>query len=276
MSNIDEKIKIHVLHTGKVYVDEALPNRDVSRNPIAYTGIFRSLKRRVWIPISVYLIEHPQGLVLFDTGWHTEVRTNPIKHETLLIWFSAKPMLPEGQSVNEQIKALGFKTSDLEYVFLSHLDVDHVSGVRLVKDAKNIMVSEEEKKAGDSRQLRYYKGFWDGVELKPFSWKKMNIGPEHQGLDVFGDGKILLVSTPGHSQGSCSMMIQNHGKFVLLSGDNGYAKDSWEKMRLPGPVYDKTAMIKSLEWVLNMSKKKECMEVLANHDLEVKPHIIEI
>ena len=44
---MEKKIKIHVFHTGEVGVDPAVPFRDVSRNPIAYTGLFRSKKRRI-------------------------------------------------------------------------------------------------------------------------------------------------------------------------------------------------------------------------------------
>lgn len=61
-------IKIHVLQTGRVSVDIGVPLRQ--KNPFAVTGFFRSAKHRVWLPVTSYLIEHPNGLVLIDTGWH--------------------------------------------------------------------------------------------------------------------------------------------------------------------------------------------------------------
>ncbi|UXR70340.1 MULTISPECIES: hypothetical protein [unclassified Staphylococcus] len=54
-------IKIHVLHTGEVIVDEALPFGYESNRPLAWTGLFRSKKHQISIPVSVYLVEHPKG-----------------------------------------------------------------------------------------------------------------------------------------------------------------------------------------------------------------------
>lgn len=269
-------IKIHVFHCGEVGVDPAVPFRDVSKNPIAYTGLFRSPKKRIWLPVSAYLIEHSKGLVLYDTGWHSDVRTNPVEHESWKLHFASKPKLPEGQAIDEQVKAAGFKMSDIDYVFVSHLDVDHASGLRLVKDAKHVMTSEEEYKSGQSKQVRYYSGLWEGVNLEAFKLSDSKYGPFLKSFDVFGDERVIMIFTPGHSQGSCVMLVQNNGKFVLLTGDTGYARSSWEDLRMPGPVYDKNDIMKSLKWVQEMSQKETCVEVLANHDPEVKPHVIEL
>ena len=144
---MNENIKVHIFHCGEVGVDPAVPFRDISKNPIAYTGIGRSSKLRIWLPVSAYLIEHPKGRVLVDTGWHTDVRKNPIKHMSPALYMASKPKLPEGKAINEQLSKLGIDTKDLNYVFLTHMDCDHASGIRLVKDAKKIMISEEEFKS---------------------------------------------------------------------------------------------------------------------------------
>ena len=95
------QIKIHVLHTGEVGVDPAVPFRDVSRNPLAYTGLFRSAKRCIWLPVSAYLIEHPKGLVLVDTGWHRDVRVNQKKHMSWPLNLASKARLPVGEAIDE-------------------------------------------------------------------------------------------------------------------------------------------------------------------------------
>lgn len=56
----------------------------------------------------------------------------------------------------------------------------------------------------------------------------------------------------------------------------GYTKESWENIRLAGPLSDKDNMIKSLKWVQTMAKDKNCVEVLATHDPNIKPHVIEL
>lgn len=269
-----QNIKIHVFHTGEVGVDPAVPFRDVSKNPIAYTGLFRSSKRRIWLPVSAYLIEHPKGLILIDTGWHHEVRVNQKKHMTWKLNLASKARLPIGEAVDEQLQALGIKPRDLDYVFLSHLDVDHVSGIQLVKEAKNILTSREELESAMKGDIRYAKSLWKDVDLQAFEMQPSANGPFGRSYDVFGDGTVVLVDVSGHTKGMSATLIQNNGKFVLLTGDCGYAKDSWEKMRLPGPLYDKERMKKTLEWVREMSQKEGCIEILATHDPEVKPHVI--
>ncbi len=270
------KIKIHVFHTGTVGVDPAVPFRDTSKNPIAYTGIFQNPKRRIWLPVSAYLIEHPKGMVLVDTGWHRDVRTNPKKHMSWKLHFASKAKLPKGEAIDEQLLELGIKPQDLDYVFLSHMDVDHISGVGLVKDAKQILVSKEELDAANKGEIRYSNRLFKDVNIDTFEMESSKYGPFKRSYDVFGDETVLMIDIAGHSKGTVATLIQNNGKFVLLTADCGYAKDSWESMRLPGPVSDKNKMIKTLQWVRDMDHDENCIKVIANHDPEIKPQTIEL
>ena len=270
------KIKIHVFHTGTVGVDPAVPFRDTSKNPIAYTGLFQSAKRRIYLPVSAYLIEHPKGLVLVDTGWHSDVRINQKKHMSWRLNFASKAKLPEGEAIDEQLSLLGIKPKDLDYVFISHMDVDHISGLTLVKDAKQIFATKAELDAVNKGEIRYSKRLYEGVDIKPFEMTPSEHGPFKRSYDVFGDGTVLMVDVAGHSKGTAATLIQNNGKFVLLTADCGYAKESWENIRLPGPLSDKKKMIDTLKWVKDMSNKEGCVEILATHDPEIKPHVIEL
>ncbi|MDU3521784.1 MAG: N-acyl homoserine lactonase family protein [Clostridium saudiense] len=269
-----EKIKINTLNCGEVGVDLAVPFRDVSKNPIAYTGIGRSKKLRVWLPVTSYLIEHPKGNILIDTGWHTDVRSKPIKHLSPLLYIASKPKLPNGKAVNEQLEKLNIQTKDLDYVFLTHMDCDHASGLELVKDAKRIMISKEELEAIIKGNVRYSKRFWSGINIEGFTMEYSEYGPFNRGYDVFGDGTVVLIDTKGHTEGNVVVMVKNNNKFILITGDCGYAKDSWENLRIPGPLVNKEDMITSLKWIRNMANKKECMGVFATHDLKVKEGII--
>lgn len=129
---------------------------------MVWTGAFRSKNHLVEAPVSVYLIEHPKGLVLIDTGWHTDNREHQFKnlrHQ----YFANKAVLPEGQAVYEQLEKMGIRPKDLDFVMLSHLHCDHADGLRLVKDAKRIMVSDLEYKAASRDKIRYLAHEWKGV-----------------------------------------------------------------------------------------------------------------
>lgn len=71
--------------------------------------------------------------------------------------------LPEGQAIDEQLAKLGIKISDIDYVLLSHLHTDHSSGLKLVKDAKKILVSDLEVEDTKKYPIRYAARMWDEV-----------------------------------------------------------------------------------------------------------------
>ena len=64
-------------------------------------GYFEVKKRRILLPVSAYLIEHPKGLVLIDTEWHRDVRENQIKHMSWKLNLASKARLPEGEAIDE-------------------------------------------------------------------------------------------------------------------------------------------------------------------------------
>jgi N-acyl homoserine lactone hydrolase len=262
--------KIHVLHTGYVYIDRALAFREKSLHPAPYTGWFRSDSKKMWVPVSSYLIEHPKGLVLVDTGWNTEVRTNAKKHIGFLANSMFRTNLPEGQAIHEQLKSLGFSDQDLEYVVLTHLHSDHVSGLPHVSRAKNIVVSDLEWTAGN-KDIGYVKSMWKGIPIKPISLQTISHGPFKLGIDLFEDGTLFLIHTPGHSKGQLSVMVSIRNKWVLLASDVGYATSSWEDNILPGITVNEQHAQASLDWVKQFSESPDCLAVLANHDPNIVP-----
>lgn len=86
-----------------------------------------------------------------------------------------------------------------------------------------------------------------------------------------------MIWVPGHSKGLACTMIKNGGDdFILLASDVGYAEKSWQEMILPGVIVDKEDARQSLAWVKKMAEDPNCITAIANHDTNVKPHIIEI
>jgi len=269
-------IIIRILTCGEVGVDPAVPDRSVSRNRIAYTGLFRSAKKRIRIPVKAFLIEHPKGKILVDTGWDSTVREHPVRTLTFPLWLTSKPYLPEGLAVDEQLSALGISPENLDYVLMTHMDIDHDSGLKLVRNAKKILVSPGEWDAIHSRQIRYAKGPWKGIPIGLMPLSDDPDAPFRKSWDIFGDSSIKVILTPGHTQGSVSVMISGTNGFALIVGDTGYNRSSWDSQKLPGPVYDKTDMKKSLAWVQTTRQDPACIAVLASHDPEEKRTTIEI
>jgi N-acyl homoserine lactone hydrolase len=267
-------MKVHVWHTGEVYIDQALAFREQSFHPLPYTGWFRKKSKKMWVPVSSYLIEHPKGLILVDTGWHEEVRKDQKKHLGRLAYSMFKGQLPEGDSIAERLESIGIKSSDLDFVLLTHLHSDHVSGLKHVQDAKKILTSELEWKAAHKR-AGYIKSMWQGVSIDTYTLKSIPFGPFKMGYDLFGDDSLYLVHTPGHSDGMFSLLVKMDNGWLVLASDVGYAEKSWKEMILPGVTTDKKAAKLSLDWLKDFSNRGDCLQVIVNHDPAITPRIIE-
>lgn len=268
------EIRVHALRCGTVGTDETIPDRSRSKNPLAYTGVLRGERHRVWLPVYCYLIEHPRGRILVDTSWHTDVRADPKKALSWELDIASKAKLPAGEAVSEQLDALGIAPADLDMVFLTHLDVDHVSGVRLVACARRVCASREELAAASRGEVRYNRRLWAGVNIEPLDLVDMGVGPSGRGLDVFGDGAVTLVDLAGHSAGMTGVLVRGGGRFILLTGDACYSHASWEELLLPGITWNAERAMSALRWVKIMSDDPGCAEILATHDPEVEPHMV--
>lgn len=269
-------IRIHILHCGQVNVDKALPFSNASRNPLAFTGLFRNRKKRIWLPVSAYLIEHPKGNILIDTGWHIDVREHQKKHLGMLLSKINPARLEAGQAINEQLSTLGLQPTDVDYLLLSHLDCDHVSGLQLLKGAKTILTSREEWRAANRWSLRYKQSMWKNCNVKTYGFQSTRTGPQGLSLDLFGDGSITLIYAPGHSRGLTITKIENNGKYILLTSDCGYAEKSWQEMIMPGICVNRRQLRQSLQWVAQEAASSQCVGAYANHDANVKPITIEL
>lgn len=269
-----QQIKIHVLHTGLVKVDKALPFHGHYRNPLAFTGLFRTERNQVTLPVSSYLIEHPKGLILIDTGWNKLVRQSNWRELGPQVQINTG-YLPTGWAVDERLASLGYRPEDLDLVLLSHLHCDHVSGLKHVQNAKKILVSTPEWQVANHLPMVYLPHEWRGVNVKTYDFQTTDIGPIGESYDVFGDGSILQIHTPGHASGMASTLIRgSDGKYVLLAADTGYANLSWEQMITPGICTSRKAAITSLGWVREQAHNPNCLAALANHDPQTDQQVL--
>ena len=278
-------MRIHVLHTGEVRVSPYLPFGGDHCSLLKASGFTTPKKDWIWLPVSCYLIEHPQGLILVDTGWHRDMSPHGVFDKkaqikslgSWILYHVNQGRIAAGEAIDEQLQSLGFKPTDLDYVLLTHLDCDHANGLRAVRDAKHIIVAQEELDcARKNGFIRYKKKWWEGCDLQTIEWNGTE-GPAGKSFDLFGDGSVVMVNIPGHCDGLCAVRLTNdRGQFVLLFGDGGYATKSWKEMITSGISLDKQMQRKSLEWIREQSLDPDCMESLATHDADIKPHIIEL
>lgn len=279
-------IKIHIFHTGKVCVAPELPFGGEHCSALKASGVLARKSERLWLPVSAYLIECAHGNILFDCGWHRDMSPRGVFDRraqirslgSLPLYLTNQGVIESGAAIDEQLAARGVVPADLDAVLLSHLDCDHANGLKLVADAKKILVSKDELRFAENgspvNRIRYNANWWRGTKMQTFDWNGL-MGPAGRSYDVFGDGMLAMVNIPGHSKGLCALQITGEdGRFVLLCADGGYAKKSWERMLLSGIADDRAAQKKSLAWIRAQSQDQDCVACIANHDPDVEPHTI--
>ncbi len=183
----------------------------------------------VTIPVPSYLIEHPRGLVLFDTGIAPQAAEDPHAVYGELADLINVEFTPE-QRVDRQIEALGYRVEDVTHVIASHSHFDHCGGLYLFGHA-DMYIGE-----GD---LSY--AYWPLAAASPF-FRTQDFEPTrshrwHQvsgDLDLFGDGSVVMLAMPGHTPGNTSLLVRLPEQTLILAADTVHLRSALDG-ELPMP-----------------------------------------
>ena len=197
---------------------------------------------QVTLPIPSYLIEHPKGRALFDSGMHPQCRHDAPKRlgEKVARLFGF-----EGYGATDDVKSrlesIQRDPARVDYVINSHLHFDHAGGNALIPNA-TLVVQKREWQAGQDAEIAARVGI-----------NKADIDHGHpvmqvDGLhDLFGDGSVVCIPTYGHTPGHQSLKVRTANGEVVLTGDACYFCRTLRERRLPRFVYDRDEMLASLE-----------------------------
>jgi glyoxylase-like metal-dependent hydrolase (beta-lactamase superfamily II) len=195
------------------------------------------------VPVPCYLIEHEQGRVLVDTGMHPDVRQDPRGR----IGWVADMMrldLPEGEDVAARLQAIGVEPGSLRYLVNTHLHFDHAGGNELIPEEVELVIQRREWEAGhDDDEIKsnvYNPSDYDQAR------EVLAVDGEH---DLFDDGKIVLLPTPGHTPGHQSLRLDLDGADVLICADACYFEDWLDSEEMPPYGFDKDQELASLRRV---------------------------
>jgi glyoxylase-like metal-dependent hydrolase (beta-lactamase superfamily II) len=220
-------LRIHALQTGTLTIKEA-QRRGQGHGELR---LLNTLLDRAWtapLPIYAWLIEHPRGLVLVDTGLSTQV-TQPgyLPRWNLFLRLTRREAVTAAQEIGPQLTQLGFEPEAVRWVILTHLHHDHTGGLRYFPSATCFVARQEYHAAlgAGGRLSGYLPQHWPrGFSPQLVDFGREPLGPFPGSFPVPGLEGICLVPTPGHTRGHLSVLARDTGETVLLAGDASYTE----------------------------------------------------
>ncbi len=190
-------------------------------------------KKELTAPVSVYLYQHhTHGLVLIDAGFGT--RTAASSEDYPGKFTSNQIGLQMGAPAVVQLQEAGFDPAEVRHIVMTHMHADHAGGIEDFPNA-TLWVNEREWDAAQKKKLvkNYHPIAYiahEDVEKLKFSATE-NLQPygafdDH--IDLFGDGGLILLPTPGHTPGHISVLVNLFGDSYLITGDTAWVDENWK------------------------------------------------
>ncbi|NUO56482.1 MAG: N-acyl homoserine lactonase family protein [Hamadaea sp.] len=268
-------MKVSVISTGSVQIRPE--HVGPTRQP---TYLWLMVTARSWTPprpINAYVIEHPEGVVLFDTGQDIASVTDPAYFPGgptgHLYDRLAKFDITPAQTLAASLRRLGHEPGDVHTAILSHLHQDHIGGLRELTRSRILVGATE---WDDMRKpFPAQRGFLrTHIDVPGLRWERVtpealgdaDLGPFTTGHDLFGDGALTVLPTPGHTAGSQSLLVRRPGQAPLLMvGDLTYDADLLAAGEIPGVGARKT-MRRTVAMVNELRRSHPDLVVLPAHD----------
>jgi N-acyl homoserine lactone hydrolase len=228
---------IHAIQTGTVAIKEG--QRVGKGKGLQKTiNVIRDKQWTEPLPIYAWVIEHPEGIIVIDTGetaraakpgyfpgWHPLFRL--CVHE----WVQ-----PEDE-IGPQLRTRGISPDDVRWVIMTHLHTDHAGGLSHFPKAEILVTRKEfQSTRGIGGQIAGYLPQhwpnWFEPHLVDFQAHPGDIFPEQLTLTQAGD--VILVSTPGHSAGHMSVILQEEEQSIFFAGDTSYTQNFLLESKIDG------------------------------------------
>lgn len=231
-------MEIVAIQTGTVAIKEAQRVGAGGSLPRRYAHV---LFGRAWtppLPIFAWVIAHPEGLIVVDTGETARAQTPgyfPRWHPYYAL--AVREAVRPEDEIGPQLQAHGFAPEDVRWVVLTHLHTDHAGGIAHFPKAE-ILVSRTEH-AGARGVPGQIQGYlpqhwpdWFAPHFPEFALNPVGLFTHSHALTAAGD--VRLVPTPGHTAGHLSVVVRRESDTVFLAGDTSYSEAAMQADMVDG------------------------------------------
>ena len=215
-------MRIHAITTGRVRIKQAqIEGRG--------HGLLRQLQPMLspewadWSPVYAWAIEHPEGVIVVDTGANAGLKSLPRWHP--YFQFSVRFDIEPEQELGPQLRQLGIGARDVRTVVLTHLHIDHDGGLAHFPHSRILASGGELRRASGIRgaMLGYLPNRWPKwFDPEPLVWQPVVFGTVSAQCSHNKAGDIIAVPTPGHTPHHLSVIVFDGDTQIMLAGDASY------------------------------------------------------
>jgi N-acyl homoserine lactone hydrolase len=233
-------MRIHAIQTGRVQIKAAqIIGRGHLLRPIQP---MLSNEWAEWVPVYVWAIEHPEGVIVVDTGSAVHLKSLPRWHP--YFQRSVRFDIESGQEVGPQLRSLGIGERDVKTVVLTHLHCDHDGGLAHFPHSRIFADSGEiARAAGIAGAIRgYLPNRWpEWFDPQPLPWQSVRHGPFARTAPITRAGDVIVLPTSGHTPDHVSVLIEDGDQQILFAGDASYLEETMLSGTIDGVSPDEGA-----------------------------------
>jgi len=228
-------MKLHAIQTGSVRIKTA-----------QVEGRGHGLRRRLaifadsnwtdWLPTYAWVIDHPEGVIVVDTGQGAHLVESGKSLHPYIRWETAFRIARE-EEIGPQFCALGIGPRDVGRVILTHLHIDHDGGLAHFPHSEILVAPGELRTASGwaGRFRGYLPNRWPAwFDPKPLDLAPEAFGPFAAARRMTKAGDVVAVATPGHTADHLSIIVEQDGATFFLAGDTSYDERLMLAGRLDG------------------------------------------
>src|SRR4051794_28529479 len=238
---------------------------------------------RIDTPVPAFLVEHPTaGRILVDVGLHPSVAVDPKQNFGRLNAWALKPDMDANQAVPAQLRALGIEPSSIGTIVMTHLHVDHASAMSEFPGATFLFSKREWEAASDGGprdgyiQRQYDHAFdYRTIDFEGGDYVD-SFATFGRAIDVFGDGSVRCVYTPGHTLGHMSVVLRLRSREVVIAADAAYTRSTLAHGDVPYQCADEHLYRRSLRELQIYAQQTPDALVIPGHDQQALAELDEI
>ena len=249
-----------------------------ARGTLHALGIGVPKRELIRVPIVAFLIEHPGvGPILIDTGFHRAVAEGgAARNRNLgpLKLLARNVRMDPAQTAAAQLRARGVDPAELRLIVMTHLHFDHASALAEFPDA-TVVVSQAEWRAAGARGPALHG--YNPAQLDPrLQYRTVDLhappaqprGPFARTLDLFGDGSVTLLDTPGHSAGHVAILLRLREREALIAGDAIYTLATLREGKRPWRSESSTDFEESVRALGAYDREHPDALIIPGHDID--------